>query len=309
MNYPKIVVTHHGKMHCDEAMGSAELTFLNPAAKILRLTVEEAKAYLDDPRAAVLDTCRVYDAANWNIDHHQGIITDPDGFVMATAGLVWRHWGLEIIRAIRFTLDIERSDLDKIIHDRIARGLMRALDAHDADGNLEVLITGSAGELRMPTLPSMIGSMNGGDLSDAHGQDIRFDMAVELCRNTLSDAVESAYNYAVAVERWDDIATLHENGLLIVLEEFVPWQEKVDADYPDVLMVAFPTTRPESPWGLQMVPQRPGSRKFRKGHPGLEDVPGLNTHYIHVNKFIAGCRTYAEMRLLAFYNIDLLKKL
>lgn len=98
---PKVIGTHNGTFHCDEAL----------AVYMLRLT----EAYRDagvkrsrDP--SVLDTCdivvdvgAIYDESRQRFDHHQRGFTEVFGHGFTTklssAGLIYKHFGREIISA------------------------------------------------------------------------------------------------------------------------------------------------------------------------------------------------------------------
>lgn len=266
----------------------------------MRLDTEEARIYLDDPTAIIVDTGKVYDPTLHNFDHHQDFIVDDDGYPVASAGLVWSHYGRQCLRSHYGTpaFMLER------VYNRLARTFIRALDAYDADHTFSAQATCSAGPISMPTLPELIGQMNFYDIGDSYQQDRRFRKALKVAYTHLTYAVQNAERIESDSLRFDAVATPELDGRLIVFSKYVTWQATVLERYPDALFVAYPSPRAETPWSLQVVPEQPGSRAFRGGHPGIVDAPGLDTPFIHLGKFIAGCRTLDELRALAQHNIQ-----
>ena len=107
----KLVATHSGTFHCDEALGVALLRklpeFVNMS--LIRTRDEELLKSAD----LVLDVGGVYDAARCRFDHHQNGFAEVfgNGFTtkLSSAGLIYKHYGLSIVsdamRQWNFTVD------------------------------------------------------------------------------------------------------------------------------------------------------------------------------------------------------------
>jgi uncharacterized UPF0160 family protein len=111
-NKIETVATHGGLFHTDEVFAIAIMKDLFPEKmelhkggsrdfiQYLRLQDRGRFEQLKKSTStAVLDAGQSYDFDNYNLDHHQpgGAGKRENGIDMATAGLVWKHWGHEWI--------------------------------------------------------------------------------------------------------------------------------------------------------------------------------------------------------------------
>ena len=101
MQTEKTVGTHSGSFHMDEVLGCVMLTkytqeFKN--AKIVRSRDEQLLNTFD----IVIDVGRVYDPERYRFDHHQkeftGTFNENYNIKLSSAGLVYKHFGQEIVR-------------------------------------------------------------------------------------------------------------------------------------------------------------------------------------------------------------------
>jgi hypothetical protein len=89
------VQTHGGVYHCDDTAAVAALSILYPKITIIRDSYTNAKV---DFR---IDTGRQYDPTKKYFDHHQELhITHPEGSPYASFGLLWLHYGTEIVSCV-----------------------------------------------------------------------------------------------------------------------------------------------------------------------------------------------------------------
>lgn len=301
------IVTHSGKFHCDEVMAVAMLRTLNPAIPLKRLYAKEAARWLSDSKTFVLDIGREYDPDTLNFDHHQNIFLDESGHVMATAGMVWEAYGDQITTSVAADLDEFPAPLTPpqrlVIKNRVRSRLIHGIDAHDADGEYQFEAQASPGPVFVQTLPGLIGSLNHHDIGDDGLQLVLFEQAVSMAKVFLAKAIHSAALYVKNIEEWEKEAHPRFWGQLIIMNKYLAWQEKVHQDHPEALFVMYPSPRPEAPWALQLVPEEPGKRTFRFGHPGIQR-PDWFGGFIHQNGFIAGCASKEEAMRLATYNLD-----
>ncbi|KAJ2238945.1 hypothetical protein GGH97_005218, partial [Coemansia sp. RSA 475] len=113
---PKLIGTHSGTFHCDEAL----------ACFMLRQLTEYSDAKIVRSRdPAVLETCDivvdvggVYDHEAKRYDHHQRGFDEQFSAEFKTklssAGLIYKHYGQDVIRAIAKEADLDSSAVDQL---------------------------------------------------------------------------------------------------------------------------------------------------------------------------------------------------
>lgn len=96
---PAYLVTHSGGFHADELLSSVILTRLFPQARLVR-SRDEAWTQ-GAPDRIIYDVGRDYDAQAGVFDHHQkNPPLRPDGRPYSSFGLIWRHFGMDYLRAL-----------------------------------------------------------------------------------------------------------------------------------------------------------------------------------------------------------------
>ncbi|CAJ1006111.1 putative Uncharacterized protein family (UPF0160) [Leishmania naiffi] len=98
-----VICTHNGSFHCDEAMACGLLRHVPEYREAVILRTRDPKEI--DACDIVVDVGAVYDADMNRYDHHQasfhGTMTTPKKMYktrLSSAGLVYRHFGRQIIR-------------------------------------------------------------------------------------------------------------------------------------------------------------------------------------------------------------------
>jgi len=131
MQTEKTVGTHSGSFHMDEVLGCVMLTkytkeFQN--AKIVRSRDEDLLNTFD----IVIDVGRVYDPARYRFDHHQkeftGTFADKYNIKLSSAGLVYKHFGKEIVRNIAEKLIAQYGETLTLDEENIALVYQRLYD-------------------------------------------------------------------------------------------------------------------------------------------------------------------------------------
>ncbi|ORZ19596.1 metal-dependent protein hydrolase [Absidia repens] len=273
-----IIGTHSGHFHCDEALAvwmlkqtaafnQASLIRTRDPAKLAECTV-------------VVDVGGVYDAAQHKYDHHQRgfaeTFDDKHNTKLSTAGLVYKHFGREVITSIVG----ETKHLDTI-YQKTYNDFIESLDAHDNGisaypSNLTPLFKES------PTsLASRVGQKNPSwneTLTDAE-VDARFVEASDLAGSELSQYIKNLVlswlpARTLVVEALDRRQEVHPSGQVIALERSCPWKEHLMdlekeqglADTP-ILYVLYPESSVDGNWRIQCVPTRPEGFENRKSLP------------------------------------------
>lgn len=109
----KIVVTHSGDFHADDAFAVATLSLLHRGSiKVIRSRRREDW----DRGDYVVDVGEIYDHTRRRYDHHQrgGAGVRPDGVPYAAFGLVWKHYGAIVSRGEDVSRRVEKTLVEPI---------------------------------------------------------------------------------------------------------------------------------------------------------------------------------------------------
>ncbi|GJJ15703.1 hypothetical protein Clacol_009981 [Clathrus columnatus] len=319
----KVIGTHSGSFHCDEAL----------AVYLLRLTKTYEKADVvrtrDPAKLApchiVVDVGGVYDVESQRFDHHQRGFQEVFGegkhttIKLSSAGLVYKHFGQEII-ANRLQLPILHSDVQTLFL-KLYSTFIEPIDAIDNG------ISQFDGEPRYKVrtdLSSRVGWLNPTwrDKVDDENLDQRFEKASNLAGEEFVNRLDFyAHSWlparSIVEEAIKQRHQIHTTGKIILFESFVPWKEHLfdleeelsisSDDKP--LYVIYPDENANN-WRIQAVPVSPESFQNRKSLPeawqGLRDeelsaktcIPGCI--FVHASGFIGGNQTKEGVLEMAF---------
>merc|ERR1719316_2540337 len=97
------IATHHGTFHADEVMACVMLKLLPEYADLPVCRTRDPKVI--DRAAITVDVGGTYDTEKHRYDHHQGTFKTTysdkyEGFKLSSAGLVFKHFGPRVVRAI-----------------------------------------------------------------------------------------------------------------------------------------------------------------------------------------------------------------
>ncbi|KAF8517392.1 GAMM1 protein [Hysterangium stoloniferum] len=323
---PKLIGTHNGTFHCDEAL----------AVFLLRLTDAYKDAHLvrtrDPAKLAqcdiVVDVGGVYDVETQRFDHHQRGFEEVLGedkyhaIKLSSAGLVYKHFGREIV-AKRIGVPITHPDVDMLFL-KLYGIFIEPIDAIDNGISQYDVILGFEAMYKIRTdLSSRISWLNPTWLESADEKaiDERFQKASDLAGGEFLNRLDF---YAKAwlpardlvMEALKRRKEVHHSGNIVVFERFVPWKEHLFS-----LEDALGTTRNEKVlyvlymdegagnWRIQAVPVRSEGFENRKSLPevwrGLRDdelseksgIPGCI--FVHSSGFIGGNKTKEGVLLMA----------
>ncbi|KAF9044723.1 metal-dependent protein hydrolase [Hymenopellis radicata] len=312
MEHQKIIGTHNGTFHCDEAL----------AVFLLRQTKSFTGADLKRSRdPALLDGCdivvdvgAIYDAAAQRFDHHQRGFEEVFGHGFTTklssAGLIYKHFGKEIIAA-RTQLPVD----DPKVHTLWLKMYQEFIEAIDANDN---------GISRYPTeikplyksstdLPSRVSSLNPAwnQPCDAQTLDTQFAKASALTGGEFLAKLDFYANAWLPARDLliDALQKSKENvdatGKLILLEQFLPWKghlfdlERESLVEPTSTYVVY--SDDGGNWRVQAVPVSEDSFESRKPLPeawrgvrddALSKISGVEgCVFVHASGFIGGTKT------------------
>lgn len=270
--------THGGRLHADEVLGYVITEMAGICDSFERLTNFENLP----TDGLIADIGRAWEPEQLRFDHHQGFFTRENGMPYAAAGMLWKEYGRRICG-------------DQGLADRIDEKFIQGVDADDADNAYSVKGICSGGEFRVLTFPNLIKSYNTADVKDAVEQGAAFQEAATLARRTLIHEIAAAKKFLAGVEKFESIVEVE--GTLLILSEYVAWQEVVEKKYPDALYIITPSSHPENPVSLTAVPVKAGSRELKQPI----ERPDWFDKFIHQGKWIAGCDSLEQAKKLAAY--------
>ena len=281
-------ITHSGTFHADEVMATVILQRAYGNITLCR-TNKVPENLKDD--------IIVYDVGFGTFDHHQngGNGVRENGVPYAACGLIWKAFGRKIVAD---TCNPE------LVWSIIDRDLIQGIDACDNG-----VIPKSSYPAQEMTFSAIISRFNPNwdsneDSDEAFADAVAF--AKIVFRNTLEDAISKA-----KAQKLVEQAIEKSEGHIMVLDQFVPWQEYIfsstNPKAGEVQFVVYPSNRGGYHW--QCVPDELGGFGQRKTVPAewkglngynLQQVTGVDTAiFCHPAGFIGGAETFADAYALA----------
>ncbi|RXK36769.1 hypothetical protein M231_05930 [Tremella mesenterica] len=291
----KIIGTHSGTFHCDEAL---------------------AVFMLLAPLNIVVDVGGVYDPKAHRYDHHQRGFNETfghgfDKIKLSSAGLVYKHFGKKIIADY---LGCEESDPRvEIIWLRLYSELIESVDGIDNGVNVA---PGPLAYTVRTDLSSRVGRINP-DWNE-HVDDADYDARFAIASKVTGEEFMSHLRYYtkawlpardIVKAALDTRHKVDESGSIVVFEKSAPWKdhlfslESTLSPPQQILYVLYPESdAPGSKWRIQCVPESPDSFLNRKSMPeawrGVRDaelskVSGINgCVFCHASGFTGGNETF-----------------
>ncbi|KII94340.1 hypothetical protein PLICRDRAFT_171993 [Plicaturopsis crispa FD-325 SS-3] len=310
----KVIGTHNGTFHCDEAL----------AVFLLRRTATYANADLKRTRdPAVLDTCdivvdvgAVYDDSKRRYDHHQRGFTEVFGHGFGTklssAGLIYKHYGREII-ADRTKLPLDDPKVQTLWL-KVYKEFIEAIDA--IDNGISQYSTEVAAKYRSRTdLSSRVGWLNPAwnQSVDSQTVDAQFAKASALTGEEFLGRLDYYANAwlparDIVVSAFSARTNVDPSGRIILFSQFAPWKEhlfeiEAEESIPEdakPYYIIYPDETGGN-WRIQAVPVASESFESRKALPeawrGLRDddlskATGIDGGiFVHASGFIGGNKT------------------
>ncbi|WP_207455486.1 MYG1 family protein [Azospirillum sp. SYSU D00513] len=276
-----LILTHSGSFHADEVIGHAILTLAHPGQELrLERTRDPARWAEAD---IVFDVGGIYDPAVKRYDHH---MTDAplraDGTPYSSAGLLWRDFGRDAIRAVTGS---ESGAAVDAVWGRLDAGLILLTDKIDNG-------------VSYPTpdaLSTLIGDLNASwDEPDADEMEA-FLRAAALAREALINRIRRTHAAVKARAMVEEAARTGSDPRLLELPQGMPWRDVVLELGLPVLYAILP--RKNGQWTLECAPAAPKSFDLRRPLPqawaGLTDaelqrVTGVpDAVFAHRNLFMA----------------------
>ena len=289
------IITHAGIFHADEVLATVILK------KVLGDDITVCRTF-KVPEEGLSDDIIIYDIGLGKYDHHQkgGNGSRENGVPYAAVGLIWKAYGHKVV---------SNTCNPNLVWTLVDRDLIQGVDAMDngkmpkADYPAQVMSFSQTISVFNPNWDSKISA------------DEAFVKAVEFAEIVFDNVLASAVS-KVKAQSIVNNAIVHAEGHIMILDQFVPWQEFIfsseskKAD--DIQFVVFPSNRGGYNW--QCVPDSLGSFGQRKSVPtewkGLHDlelqkVTGVATaSFCHPSGFIGGAETFEDALALARIAIE-----
>ena len=271
-----LIGTHDGSFHCDEALAIGMLKLLPQYidAVVLRTRKPELLSQCN----IVVDVGATYEPALHRYDHHQREFAgtlEGYGTKLSSAGLVYKHFGKDIIREILKNKDGEERETNEEFVDICFHSLYKNFIEHiDAIDN-GISVSDAPPRYHVSTtLSSRVGALNP-SWNEPQTPEIfneRFLNAVALaCSEFLSHAHQLANVWWPARSIVQKALTLrfetHPSGKIIIFDQACPWKEHLfdiekEQGIEPVVYALYADTG--GSWRIQAVPQDPQSFLSRK---------------------------------------------
>ncbi len=288
--------THSGPAHADEAFAVAALTILYPNARLERTRdLQKIYAAMGDPNAFFLDIGGSYNPAYNQFDHHQpegaGFRDKAQVWPYATAGLVWKTYGTNVVRRLHPELSKRQT---REVAWRVDASVLRYIDAVDC---------GIAMPTAGPSLSAVIASFNTAWPKQEDGEE-KFPYMRLLCQALLENFIDR-FSGKVLARAPVRAGTRAFDGRVLILEDGMPWGEIVTLEMPDVLLVVSPTNG-SNHWHIRCVEER--HRHMRTKLPpawgGLEyrelsAIAGQGAIFCHRALHLAGAESKEAALVMA----------
>ena len=267
-NY-KEALTHGGKFHADDVFGGALIKLLNPDIVINRAFK------VDDS----IDTSEVlvFDIGLGKFDHHQADNeVRENGIPYAAFGKLWREFGPQLC-------------LSKRAWDEVEETLVQRIDWSDN--------TGESNPLSL-----LISHMNPvWDATEPLPDDNEsYKMAVDFAVYALRCAIDTANSKERARSYVKENSKIYNEGTVLILDKFVPWQDIVINEMPEVLYVIYPSNR--GGYNVQVVPKEMYEPDPRAAFPYEwwgNPVKDLGMTFCHPSGFLLSAETLEEAKKIA----------
>jgi len=315
----KTIGTHSGTFHCDEVMACylLRMTQEYKAARIIRTRDYSVLEKLD----CVVDVGDVYDPSTNRFDHHQRSFSDTFGgkystIRLSSAGLIWKHFGLEVLGNLTGITDPSTLDL---LHTNIYRSLFLALDAID-NGVTPYDIKEPAKYSDTTTLAQRVSRINPPWNFSDKDADSRFEKAMQFCKLeflVVLDYYLSQWLPArqIVKDSLEARLEVHPSGGIVRLSTFCPWKSHIQQLEEEKGVIVYYVLYQDSSsnWRVQCV-EVPGQEfcsrlplpeEWRgKRDQALAEVSGVqDAGFVHHSGFIGGAKSYEGV--LAMANISL----
>ena len=192
------VITHSGEFHADDVFAVAILSFL----KEIKITRTRDIGVSNDD-TIIVDVGGRYDGKRY-FDHHKGLIRRKNGGNFASAGLIWMHYGKEILEKNNLQF---KNEVFEVVDDE----LMSKIDAHD-NGEAESEIS------------KLIAEFNPNELSS---YDSCFIEAVMFARKIIANKIKTAESKYIGYQEIKKEMEITKGNTVFLKKYYPNWCESI----------------------------------------------------------------------------------
>lgn len=275
------IVTHSGRFHTDEVFSCAVLSLVyREAVEIVR----SRDANVIETADIVVDVGGEYDATRARFDHHQkgGAGTRENGVPYSSFGLVWKHYGKELVNS---------PEAEKVVDER----LVQPIDASDNGVDTFTIANTVAPYLIQDAISSFVPAWD-----EEKTEDEAFFDVLEIAKKILLRTIQNTESGTKGVLRVEEVYKNAEDKRIIILDNQYPWSD-ILSNLAEPLYVVSPERGKTGNWKVEAVRSARHSFQSRKylpeswaGKQGeeLAKVSGVpDAYFCHNNRFIAGARS------------------
>lgn len=276
-----MIITHSGRFHADEVFATAIILLLEDR-EVIR-TRDQAQI---EKGEIVLDVGGIYDPSQLRFDHHQNSFTRTreNGIPYATAGIVWEHFGADLLKKRGLEDDYERNYALQWIDQK----LIADVDAVD---------NGYYAEDARPSVSLIIAMMN--QSRDEEQQYHAFLKAITFTTDIMNNFIAAAIKEAKVVKELESLLPTVDKQGILVLNKDIAFKDFLRT-HPEIKRVVYP--RGEDQYGVfcnekhNHLPER--FRGLREDE--LAEVSGLkDAIFCHKSGFMAVCSSQESALTLA----------
>lgn len=299
------IVTHDGVFHCDEVVAYTFLNYLYQDNTLIR--TRDESIINDNQNKFVIDVGKVYDHDKKRYDHHQESCNeyfDSNKQVpLSSAGLVYRHYGLEFIS--KFVLDLgftATQEQLKKLYTSFYYDFVQAIDAND-NGIMQYTTTDKPVFNTQPTVPYIINKFNNANIYNANMQLEAFKEASRLISSIIKPLITTKIRNIIDYDTdmvnikgaIDKRLEYSKDGSILVVETdsnnyfgIILELEKQDP----TIYIKYIIYKSNTEWRVRTLGTNFVSRKVLLSYDTLKPVIGDDLIFVHKNLFIAACKTF-----------------
>ncbi|CAD8179977.1 unnamed protein product [Paramecium pentaurelia] len=332
----KKIGTHNGAFHVDEVLACAMLTKYTNEFKngiITRSRDPNVWAQQD----ILVDVGGVYDPQTHRYDHHQKEFQDSFSkdfkIRLSSAGLIYKHFGLEIIQnlishindTVETTIEIQKVDEKtlNLIYIKLYKNFIQSIDA--IDNGINQFPNQDQIKYQINThLSAVINRFNPTWCEKNQDENAKFHQALEFVNTELISQMKSIYlgwypgRYYV-VQAYDSRLEQDQSGQILKLQMALPWKSHIfdiEQERGTVGLIKFVLypDRNEG-WRVQAVSVNEDSfenrKSLKKEWRGVKDIEQLkeisgidDIVFVHASGFIGGARSYENALKMAKLSLE-----
>lgn len=241
----KKIAVHNRDFHADEVFAVSILRLIYPKVKVIR-TRDEKKLKEVDAR---IDVGKKYNFKTNDFDHHQkgGAGKRDNGIPYASAGLIWKHFGKNLVSS------------DEVFN-YIDEKIIQYIDADDEGINTYIIK-----KLAPYTVADFIKGLNPSGLNQKDGLfDEYFEEVVIIIAKLLKREIKVAEELIKAGKIIKE-EIKKSNGEYLLLNNYIPWKKAVIEESNIKYVVSHDPI--ENHWSIRAVPLSLNTFENRKDLP------------------------------------------